>query len=296
MKTIITTTTTITTIDLNIFTPATIYPDTTIKMSAQVPAIYNDSMFEAEFTPVSPQVKLESIDQLSCHLPTEGAASRSMVMRDDTSPMLVHSEVLESVFSTTLEGHEDMLGNTPMFDELDFIMDGSKVNSKEDWVSLFKEEPASAESAIVTEKDEDLEDLFADDMRETFDFVPAAKPAKQLETPATPSLQTPVMASVLPADSKHRVSKKTKVDHLGCVSYSKKQRSQPLKPILMPSEDPAAMKRARNTEAARRSRARKMERMSQLEAKVEDLLESKNALADEVARLKELLAANNIAY
>lgn len=264
-------------------------------MSAQVPAIYNDSMFESEFNHASPQVKLESIDELSCHLPTEGAASRSLVMRDDTSPILVHSEVLESVFSTTLEGHEDMLGNTPMFDELDFIMDGSKVNSKEDWVSLFKEEPVSAESAFVAEKDDDLEDLFAEEIGDSFDFAPAVKPVKQLETPSTPSLRTPVMTT-LPVDSKHRVSKKSKVDHLGCVSYSKKQRSQPLKPILLPTEDPAAMKRARNTEAARRSRARKMERMSQLETKVEELLESKRALSDEVTRLKELLASNNIAF
>lgn len=262
-------------------------------MSA-VPAIYNDSMFESEFSHASPQVKLESIDELSCHLPTEGAASGSFAMRDDTSPMLVHSEVLESVFSTDLEGHEDMIGNTPMFDELDFIMDGSKVNSKEDWVSLFKDEPVSTVSVVVTENDDDLEDLFAEEAAETYDFVPAAKPAKQLETPATPTLQTPVMTA-LPLDSKHRVSKKAKVDHLGCVSYSKKQRSQPLKPILMP-EDPAALKRARNTEAARRSRARKMERMSQLELKVEELIESKKALSDEVGRLKELLASNNIAF
>lgn len=265
-------------------------------MSAQVPIIYNDSMFESEYNHPSPQVKLESVDELSCHLPTEGAdASRSMAMRDDTSPILVHSEVLESVFSTTLEGHEDMLGNTPMFDELDFIMDGSKVNSKDDWVSLFKEDTESRELPVAHEKEEDLEDLFADEIEEAFDFVPAAKPVKQLETPPSPVLQTPVMRDVLPANSANRVSK-TKVDHLGCVSYSKKQRSQPLKPVETTSKDPVAVKRARNTEAARRSRARKMERMNQLEDRVEELLESKKALADEVTRLKELLTSHNIAF
>lgn len=264
-------------------------------MSAQVPAIYNDS-FESDFNHASPQIKMESIDQLSCHLPTEGADASRMTLRDDTSPILVHSEVLESVFSTTLEGHEDMLGNTPMFDELDFIMDGSKVNSKEDWVSLFKEEPESRETPALPDQDDDLEDLFAEDFKDTFDFAPAAKPVKQLETPATPSLKTPVISEMLPAASKNRISKKSKVDHLGCVSYSKKQRSQPLKPVDVVSEDPVAMKRARNTEAARRSRARKMERMSQLEAKVEDLMESKNALADEVTRLREILASHNIAF
>lgn len=265
-------------------------------MSAQVPVIYNDSMFESEFSHASPQVKLESIDELSCHLPTESAdASRSMACQDD-SPILVHSEVLESVFSTSLEGHEDMLGNTPMFDEIDFFMDGSKLNSKEDWVSLFKEEPEPRDTPAVPEKEEDLEDLFADDFKDTFDFVPAARPAKQLETPATPFSHTPEIGDLLPLNSKNRISKKSKVDHLGCVSYSKKQRSQPLKPIDVANEDPVAMKRARNTEAARRSRARKMERMSQLETKVEELIESKKELAAEVSRLKEILASNNIAF
>lgn len=260
-------------------------------MSAQVPIIYNDSMFESEFSHPSPQVKLESVDELSCHLPTQD--SQSLAMQDD-SPILVHSEVLESVFSTTLEGHEDMLGNTPMFDELDFIMDGSKVNSKDDWVSLFKEDSESRDLPVVHDKEEDLEDLFADEVEEHFNFAPA-KPAKQLETPPSPVLQTPVLSDVLPATSTNRVSK-SKIDHLGCVSYSKKQRSQPLKPIEATSKDPVAVKRARNTEAARRSRARKMERMNQLEEKVEELLESKKALADEVARLKELLTSHKIAF
>lgn len=271
-------------------TAATIY-NTTITMSAQVPVIYNDSMFGSDLPPhTSPNVKLESIDELSCHLPTDESVG---VRGDDTSPLFVHSEVLESVFSTTLEGNEDMLGNTPMFDELDLIIDGNKVNSKEDWVSLFKDEDVSVESA---EKDEDLEDLFGDEFRDTFEFVPARQVSKQLETPATPSLQTPVLADVVPGVSHHRIPKKTKVDRLGCVSYSKKQRSQPLKPVEVVSQDPVAMKRARNTEAARRSRARKMERMSQLELRVEELMESESALQTEVARLKELLSAHDVAF
>ncbi|ODV97619.1 hypothetical protein PACTADRAFT_47502, partial [Pachysolen tannophilus NRRL Y-2460] len=64
-----------------------------------------------------------------------------------------------------------------------------------------------------------------------------------------------------------------KRDHLGVVSYHKKQRCAPLTPVFTDSDDPVAVKRARNTEAARRSRARKMERMSQLEDRVEQLLQ-----------------------
>lgn len=61
-------------------------------------------------------------------------------------------------------------------------------------------------------------------------------------------------------------------------------------------QDSAALKRAKNTEAARRSRARKMERMAQLEEKVEDLMNENSKMCDEVERLKALLGANGIAY
>ncbi|KAF8002320.1 hypothetical protein HF325_003285 [Metschnikowia pulcherrima] len=106
-------------------------------------------------------------------------------------------------------------------------------------------------------------------------------------------LSTPIMDEFTPLEND---KKRKSVDHLGCVSYAKKQRSQPLKPIATESGDPIAMKRARNTEAARRSRARKMERMSQLEEKVEDLLQDKSELQDEVARLREILTAHNIMF
>lgn len=83
--------------------------------------------------------------------------------------------------------------------------------------------------------------------------------------------------------------KDEKVDHLGVVTYHRKKRSQPLTPVIPESDDPIAMKRAKNTEAARRSRARKLQRMNQLEDKVEDLLKKNSALENEVKRLKSLL-------
>lgn len=85
------------------------------------------------------------------------------------------------------------------------------------------------------------------------------------------------------------VTSGSKTDHLGCTTYTKKQRSIPLPPIVSSAGDPASMKRARNTEAARRSRARKMERMNQLEDKVEALLNRNSELEAEVSRLRSLL-------
>lgn len=86
-------------------------------------------------------------------------------------------------------------------------------------------------------------------------------------------------------------AKKVKKDKLGCTPYTRKQRSQPLEPIVPKSSDVASIKRARNTEAARRSRARKMERMTQLESKCEDLIRENDSLKSEIAALKSMLAA-----
>jgi len=80
-----------------------------------------------------------------------------------------------------------------------------------------------------------------------------------------------------------------KKDELGITAYNRKPRSAPLMPIEMPSDDDCvAVKRARNTEAARRSRARKMERMSQLEDRVKDLVDRNSFLEREVRRLSKL--------
>ncbi|AMD20732.1 HDL012Cp [Eremothecium sinecaudum] len=92
---------------------------------------------------------------------------------------------------------------------------------------------------------------------------------------------------------KGSVSKSEKFDRLGVITYNRKQRAAPLTPVVPKSDDPVSLKRARNTEAARRSRARKLERMHQLEVRVEELLQQNTQLEDEVARLKALLAEGN---
>lgn len=254
------------------------------------PTIFTDSMFDSKY-PTSPimNFKQEPIDQLSCALPVSPEVKSEL----DQSPMAIHSEVLESVFSSSFEDNDRLLNDTPMFEELDFVLDGTKVNYKEDWVSLFKDDLPSMEyiNPSYPEKDVALDDLFGDEFKESSDFATTfSKPqAKQLETPMTPLLGTPTMTDDASLN-------KRKADHLGCVTIAKKQKSQSLKPIAVESDDPVAMKRARNTEAARRSRARKMERMSQLECKVEDLIQERLELVDEVSRLKRLLTERNIAF
>ncbi|VVT49615.1 uncharacterized protein SAPINGB_P002357 [Magnusiomyces paraingens] len=77
-----------------------------------------------------------------------------------------------------------------------------------------------------------------------------------------------------------------KRDELGITIYNRKPRANPLGPVVPESADTVAVKRARNTEAARRSRARKLERMTQLEAKVAELVALNARLEQENLELK----------
>lgn len=79
-----------------------------------------------------------------------------------------------------------------------------------------------------------------------------------------------------------------KKDSLGITIYNRKPRSQPLPPVVVDqTADTVAVKRARNTEAARRSRARKLERMTQLEMKIEELLSFQKELQESNAALEQ---------
>ncbi|KAI3403133.2 GCN4 [Candida oxycetoniae] len=295
--------------------------------------------------------------------------STSVVGEEIASPFQIHSSVLDSVFSTNLDGKEDaMLDHTPMFDELDFIIDGVNVNSKDDWVALFEKEDedededeanltslarsGAANGPIISldkcdgGKEVPLDDLMLEALlveplpngltdetistattpvsgsemasTECTSIAPPAQAATsrvkkrsfkeveqtQLFTPnpsstlPTPQLDVKRPATTTPTTpTTNTFTKKAAVDHLGCVSYSKKQRSQSLKPIdLSGIEDLTVLKRAKNTEAARRSRARKMERMSQLEDRVGGLLKENSQLSLEVERLKSLLCSNGISF
>ncbi|OUT20410.1 hypothetical protein CAS74_004660 [Pichia kudriavzevii] len=91
------------------------------------------------------------------------------------------------------------------------------------------------------------------------------------------------------SDNKRQQTASQTKDKLGCTPYTRKQRSSPLPPVVPKGEDSASLKRARNTEAARRSRARKMERMSQLENKCEGLIKENESLKAQLEHLKKLL-------
>ncbi|KAI5952110.1 GCN4 [Candida theae] len=375
----------------------------TAKPTATTPIDFEDSLFESHEMINDKMIEPRKNDtDAATHTSAAAAVSSSEVTtnhhhqeKEVASPFQIHSSVLDSVFSTNLDGKDALLDHTPMFDELDFIMDGAKVNSKEDWVALFGGDgsddggaattAATAATAAMFPTDEKGGDVVGefgpiisledgavvhndedsivphDEVLEALLFEPspnglsddtisaattsasspdltstvatsvgngvgggAAAAAASTTSHKRPfgevesrhhghhqsQLFTPNPSSTLPtpqldmkrthhssSSSSSSSSKRAKVDHLGCVTYSKKQRSQTLEPITFEGiEDSAALKRAKNTEAARRSRARKMERMTQLEDRVEELMGENSKLVDEVERLKALLGSHGIAH
>lgn len=241
-------------------------------MSMITPALFEPSLFDEEFAHGSrPSIVLgESV--FGKFIPTEPSlesvvAANSSELFDSTSPNMgtvspleIHSSLIESVFDTP------ELDNSPMFEEEVDLDKESK-----SWSSLFSEADLdfSAELSLTS------------DRKRSFAQVEESKETQQVVTPlATPILDLKPLA---------KLRKTSSTDHLGVVAYNRKQRSAPLSPIVNDESDPIASKRARNTEAARRSRARKMERMSQLESKVEDLLQKNTDLQLEVERLRGLL-------
>lgn len=170
--------------------------------------------------------------------------------------------------------HDDHDGLTPMFDSDPALSAVSGEESK--WGSLFDDEipinPADV-FKFTPQAEEEVE-------------VVVPSPAKDRNVSFLP---TPIFeeAPLTTPATKKRVGK---VDHLGVVAYNRKNRSAPLSPVVVESDDPAALKRARNTEAARRSRARKMQRMTQLESKVEQLIARNSELEQEITRLNSLLS------
>ncbi|KAI9738632.1 MAG: hypothetical protein M1834_008137 [Cirrosporium novae-zelandiae] len=59
--------------------------------------------------------------------------------------------------------------------------------------------------------------------------------------------------------------------HSSITGVNSRRRDKPLPPIRYDKGDPVALKRARNTEAARKSRARKVEKFEEMSKKIEDL-------------------------
>lgn len=206
------------------------------------------------------------------------------------TPMALHSTSIESIFSP------DILENSPLFDDPE--------SDSLSWKPLFSlnemEVPELSSTSTSTSTPTSIK-------VEPFSIQDEFAIADQLQLPPTP-ISSPNFTTLSATKPSKRTSSEASFEDLvgtkrhdvvvsnapkdadGIIAYNRKHRAQPLSPIVVESDDPIVQKRARNTEAARRSRARKMERMNQLEDKVDALKQENFQLQEEVQRLKALLA------
>lgn len=83
---------------------------------------------------------------------------------------------------------------------------------------------------------------------------------------ASPMIRSASSPGMSPDPSGRNVNK-----HSSVAGVNARRREKPLPPITYDTSDPVAVKRARNTEAARKSRARKLERNDAMERRISDL-------------------------
>lgn len=194
-----------------------------------------------------------------------------------------------------LMGHSfgnDDFAASPIFDDAD-------LGDCNNWESLFNDEaqpvPQQQQQPIKTEPELVS---FPMSFAQTIDsFAPVSSASVSPATSSvglesvgresmSPGAENPLKR---PRDGSESPSFENKKDQHGLTAYNRKPRQAPLSPIVVDEgADSVAVKRARNTEAARRSRARKMERMSQLEDRVDELLTRNKELEAEVERLRAM--------
>lgn len=123
---------------------------------------------------------------------------------------------------------------------------------------------------------ENWESLFDSEEMKQLNEAPAAAPAPVAAPPAVEVELVEPASAPAPA-AKPEIRRKRSVEAVAEIDISS-------------ISDPVAQKRAKNTEAARRSRARKLEKMNLLEDKVEELTKENSNLKFEIEKLRLLLS------
>lgn len=185
-----------------------------------------------------------------------------------------------------MSGGPDSFGmagsSTPLFDDVE-------LGNTDAWDSLFQESASTNMEPIAPKGIKAEQQPIPAQSRSVSPSEPMIKPE-----PASPYTNVEDFGSKkrkrssVDSDASASPVYNDKRDEYGITVYSRKPRSTPLTPVVVEDDaDSVAVKRARNTEAARRSRARKMERMTQLEAKVKELLLRNEELEKLVEQLRK---------
>lgn len=191
---------------------------------------------------------------LSPHLIPTGIMASKDAMGDVPSGTISPSDLMMDASAPPSASFTDL--STPSFDSPGYFsqdtspMFGTDMDlapGHEEWDSLF---PTQEGTSIPF-------DPSALEIAASLSEVKAEQPA------------SPDVASVSSPRSP-KTSRGSSVKH-STVAGVNARRSKPLPPIKFDEADPVAAKRARNTEAARKSRARKLERQGDMERRISDL-------------------------
>jgi hypothetical protein len=195
-----------------------------------------------------------------------GTISPKDLMMDASVPP---SGTFTDLSTPSFESPGNFSQNTsPMFTDMD-------IAGHEEWPSLF---------------DHSSDPLNAFDLA-TLD-VAAAFPTEEKKKPAMPVPMSPVSPRAKRSVASSPVPASGAVKHSSVSGVNPRARKN-LSPIEFDPNDPVAAKRARNTEAARKSRAKKMERQVTSERRIEDLQKIIAERDAEIAKLKAQLQIQN---
>lgn len=229
-------------------------------------------------------------DEQSSHV-----CGASTIPAGTISPLAIHSSVLSGAFdssapvnsnSAMLEETSDVQNLQPLFEQ---------TSSNEECSSVPVSDPAMDSELLALLGGIPEANCQVNSIEQRSKSMPGALISKRevkKSSNVTKNVQRKKRACSTSSTLKTAVldGKKVKLDKFGCIAYTRKQRSAPLPPVVPQGSDMASLKRARNTEAARRSRARKMKRMAQLEGKCEKLTAENERLKAEIESLKQRLS------
>ncbi|KAA8916178.1 hypothetical protein TRICI_001669 [Trichomonascus ciferrii] len=199
-----------------------------------------------------------------------------------------YSDLIDFGFFLTSTEPQEPIYNQPdqfFFHEKDItdhnlITDTKCVSSTKQEIPLFNSSPP-----VLGVKEEENENINIDAALESVDrqfqdILTSSSTAPSLDN--SPVDQTQSLDSAFSYSWEPLFTKKRTASDAGTadVSSSNKRSKSELPPVVIKDpKDPAAVRRAKNTEAARRSRAKKNERIDELE-KLVDELRSQNAMLE----------------
>lgn len=206
---------------------------------------------EFEPTMLSPQFSTGGMGPVPNSMaggPTGTISPKDLMMDASAPPSASFTDLSTPSFESPGYFSQD---TSPMFTEMEFPA------GHEEWDPLFPTNDTDAFSAAF-----DSTNL---EVAATMPPPKASVPPESLAVPPSPVVKN--TSSPAPSPSPGSVRPST-------VAGVNARHRKPLPPVKFDSTDPVAMKRARNTEAARKSRARKLQRTDQLESRIAELEKS----------------------